>query len=196
MEVTKYISRFKVGRIRRGSALMVGIIEKGTVKEIDELERLYNDLNDYLQSGVNYPGWIKGVYPTRETAVRGIQTGNLFVLKINEEVAGSIILNHEPETAYSQVTWGIDTDYKDIIVIHTLVVHPKYMKKGIGKELMNFAKRYSIERKMKTIRLDVSIYNTPAISMYEKNGYTYVSTVDLGLNVPGLVWFKLYELVL
>lgn len=172
------------------------IIKKGTVNDIDEMENLYDKLNDYLESGTNYPSWLKGKYPNRETAVNGIKNNSLFVLKINNEIAGSIILNHEPETGYTQVIWGIEADYKDVVVIHTLVVHPKYLKNGIGKKLMDFAKRYSIEQKMKTIRLDVSIRNAPAISLYEKCGYSYVGTVDLGLNIPGLVWFKLYELVI
>lgn len=172
------------------------IIEKGTIDNIDELENLYDHLNDYLESGTNYPSWLKGEYPNRETAVNGIKNNSLFVLKINNEIAGSLILNHEPETGYTQVIWGIEVDYKDVVVIHTLVVHPKYLKNGIGKNLMDFAKRYSIEQKMKTIRLDVSIRNAPAISLYEKCGYSYVGTIDLGLNIPGLVWFKLYELVL
>lgn len=171
-------------------------IEKGTVNDIDELENLYDSLNDYLELGTNYAGWAKGIYPIRETAVSGIQNNNLFVLKMDNKIAGSIILNHEPETAYAQVIWGIEADYKDIIVIHTLVVHPKYMKNGVGKKLMDFAKRYSIEQEIKTIRLDVSIHNTPAIALYQKCGYKYVGTVDLGLNIPELVWFKLYEIIL
>lgn len=171
-------------------------IEMGTINDIDELEKLYNDLNDYLEVGTNYAGWKKGVYPIRETAVNGVENNDLFVLKINDEIAGSIILNNEQEGSYSQGSWGIEANPKEIIVIHTLVVNPKYKKSGIGKKLMDFVKNYGIECGMKTIRLDVSIHNTPAISLYEKCGYKYVGTVDLGLNIPNLVWFKLYELVL
>jgi ribosomal protein S18 acetylase RimI-like enzyme len=171
-------------------------IKKGAINDIDELESLYNNLNDYLQSSTNYPGWAKGIYPIRETAIGGIENDNLFVLKMNNEIAGSLIQSHEPEAAYSEVLWGIEADYKDIIVIHTFVVNPKYFKLGIGKRLMDFAKAYSIEQGMKTIRLDVSIHNIPAINLYEKCGYKYVGTVDLGLNIPELIWFKLYELVL
>ena len=171
-------------------------IEKGTIKDIDELENLYNDLNDYLKLGANYPGWVKGIYPIRETAARGIQNNNLFVLRINTTIVGTIIVNHEPETAYAQVIWGIEADYKEVNVIHTLVVSPKYMNHGVGKKLMDFARTHSIKQKIKTIRLDVSIHNTPAIALYEKCGYKYLETVDLGLNIPGLVWFKVYEKVL
>ena len=39
------------------------VIEKGVHADIDELARLYDDLNDFLDSDINHPGWIKGVYP-------------------------------------------------------------------------------------------------------------------------------------
>lgn len=32
------------------------IIEPGTSADIDELEKLYNELNDYLAATINYPG--------------------------------------------------------------------------------------------------------------------------------------------
>jgi hypothetical protein len=37
------------------------IFDLGKVTDIDELEQLYNDLNDHLAKGVNYPGWKKGI---------------------------------------------------------------------------------------------------------------------------------------
>ena len=76
------------------------IIELGKINDIDELEQLYDDLNDYLAKGVNYPGWLKGVYPVRQNAALGIGNSNLYVAKHNEKIVGSIILNHEPEPAY------------------------------------------------------------------------------------------------
>lgn len=171
-------------------------IEYGTEEDIDELERLYDDLNDYLEASVNYPGWIKGIYPVRENAVNGVKNNNLFVLRINNKIAGSVILSHEPEKAYSQVTWEINTDYDNIFVIHTLVVHPEYLKRGVGQKLMDFAESYGKEQGMKAVRLDVSVNNTPAIALYEKSRYKYIGTVDLGLNYEHLKWFKLYELKL
>lgn len=56
-------------------------IEKGTVRDIDALESLYDDLNDYLESGINYCGWKKGIYPVRETAIIAIKANTLFVIK-------------------------------------------------------------------------------------------------------------------
>ncbi len=171
-------------------------IEVGTMNDVLELEKLYDDLNDYFLNGFNYPGWLKGVYPIRETAETGIKEENLFALKINNIIAGSIILNHKPEEAYKQVSWGVEAENNEIIVVHTLAVHPDFLKQGIANKLMDFAKEYAIQKNAKAIRLDVSIHNTPAIALYEKLSYKYIGTVDLGLGYEHLVWFKLYELIL
>jgi ribosomal protein S18 acetylase RimI-like enzyme len=168
-------------------------IEFGEVNDIDELENFYNDLNDYLADEVNYPGWIKGIYPVRQNAIDGIKNGNLYVAKHNGTSIGSIILSHEPEPAYYNVKWGFEYDYSDVFVIHTFAVQPRFMKCGVGKALMDFADKHSVKSKVKSIRLDVFEGNMPAIRLYEKCGFEYIDTVDLGLGNYGLDWFKLYE---
>ncbi|WP_160689554.1 GNAT family N-acetyltransferase [Clostridium sp. C2-6-12] len=169
------------------------IIELGTVNDIDELEQLYNDLNDHLAKGINYPGWIKGIYPIRQNAVDGIANCNLYVAKIDGQIVGSIILNHHPEPAYNNVNWEFDYDYSEVYVIHTFAVHPAFLKSGVGKALIDFSIEHGIKSNIKSIRLDVYENNLPAIKLYEKCGFNYVDTVDLGLSCHGLDWFKLYE---
>jgi len=44
--------------------------------------------------------------------------------------------------------------------------------------------------------LDVYEGNIPAIKLYEKCGFKYMDTVDLGLGRYGLNWFRLYERML
>jgi len=171
-------------------------IRKGILRDLDQLECLYNDLNDYLESGVNYPGWIKHIYPIRDTARKGIETGELFVFETEGCIAGSVILSHEPENAYDQVKWDSEDDYENITVIRTLVVHPDFMGKGIATALMSFAKEYALQNKQAAIRLDVSENNLAAIGLYEKLGYKYIGTVDLGLPYDHLKWFRLYEMIL
>ncbi|WP_338373761.1 GNAT family N-acetyltransferase [Dysgonomonas capnocytophagoides] len=172
------------------------VIKKADPIHIDELELLYDELNDYFTSTVNYPGWIKHIYPTRETAINGIKEKSLFVAQINDTIVGSIILNHIPEEAYDKAKWIIATDYKDVLVIRTLVVHPLYLNKGIATTLLQFTKQYALNHQNKSIRLDVSENNLPAVALYKKMGYKYIDTVDLGLPYEHLKWFQLYELSL
>jgi len=172
------------------------VIRKGNISDISKLENLYNELNDYLEATINYPGWIKHVYPVRETAEEGIKENTLFVLEIENTIAGSIILNHKPEKTYTQAEWQINADDIDILIIHTLVTHPAYMKQGIASQLMEFAEKHARDKQIKAIRLDVSVNNDAAIALYEKHGYKYIATVDLELGYEHLKWFRLYELVL
>lgn len=172
------------------------VIEKGIKSDIDQLVQLYDDLNDFLESGINYPGWIKGIYPTRKDAVNGVANGTLYTAKTVEKIVGSIILNHEPEPAYNQARWKDNADYSSVFVVHTFVVHPSCLKSGIGMKLINFAIQHSINKGATSIRLDVYENNTPAIRLYEKCGFEYVDTVDLGLGRYGLHHFSLYEKML
>ncbi len=172
------------------------IIEAGKISDIDEIERLYNEMNDALEAGINYPGFKKGVYPVRENAVEGVEEGYLYVIRCDGGIAGSVILSHKPEEAYTSVTWNTEYSYDKIIVIHTLAVHPDFVRRGIGNSLMNFAEQHARKQGMKAIRLDVYEKNYPAIRLYERCGYKYVGTVDLGYAEYGLPWYKLYEKVL
>lgn len=173
--------------------IMKFVIESGTTADIDELEKLYDDLNDYLSATTNYPGWIKGIYPIREDAVAGIQNNTLFVVRHDGKIAGSIILDHHPDEAYNNVRWKIEADYSRIFVIRTFVVHPSFLKMGIGRALMDYSFELAQQSGIKSIRLDVYEDNLPAISLYEKCGFEYIDTVDLGFGNYGLDWFKLYE---
>jgi ribosomal protein S18 acetylase RimI-like enzyme len=172
------------------------IFELGKANDIDELEQLYNELNDHLAKETNYPGWKKGIYPIRQNAIDGVKHGNLYVAKYNGKIIGSVILSHEPEPAYYKAIWQFESDYSDVFVVYTFVVHPKFLECGVGKALMDFSVERSIKSQAKSIRLDVYEGNTPAIRLYEKCGFKYIDTVDLGLGNYGLNWFRLYEKLL
>lgn len=172
------------------------IIEPGKTSDIDELEKLYDDLNDYLSEGINYPGWLKGVYPVRQNAIDGIEHGNLYTARHNGKIAGSLILSHKPEPAYYKAKWQFESDYSDVFVVYTFVVHPDFLKCGVGKALMDFASDHAVKEHARSIRLDVYEKNMPAIRLYEKCGFKYIDTVDLGLGNYGLDWFRLYEKIL
>lgn len=171
-------------------------IRLGTEKDIDSVAQLYDNLNDHLSSTINYPGWLKGVYPTGKDAVNGIKDRCLYVATSDDEIVGSFILRHEPEEAYFAVSWQDKLDYASVLVIYTFVVEPQHFGQGIGQEMLRFATEYGSNIKMKALRLDVYEKNIPAIKLYEKCGFKYIDTVSLGLENYGLNWFKLYEKLL
>lgn len=169
-------------------------IRIATIEDLHDIEKLYDDLNKYLEEEVNYCGWKRGIYPTKETALLGIKNNSLYLLKIDEEIAGAVIIDQNQDKAYSNVDWNTEVDPDKIMVVHTLAINPKYMKCGVGYELMEFVKQYSRDLGKMSVRLDVSIENTPAINLYEKCGYDYIGTVELSFKGLDSVWFRLYEL--
>jgi len=169
------------------------LIEKAKSTDLNELENLYGMVNDFLESNINYPGWKKGVYPVRQNALEGINSDSLFVARVEGRIVGTIILNHNAEKAYHNVRWSFESDYSDVFVVHTFLVHPEFLKRGIGKQLLEYAEQYGKNLKIKALRLDVYENNMPAIKLYKSCGFNYIGTVDLGLGEYGLNWFELYE---
>ena len=55
------------------------MIRKATPDDIDQIEKIYTAIHDAEESGTLTIGWLRGVYPVRQTAVDGIARGDMFV---------------------------------------------------------------------------------------------------------------------
>ncbi len=168
-------------------------IELGKASDLLAVSMLYDDLNDELARGINYPGWLKNIYPTKETALEGIEEGTLYIAKLDEEIAGTIILNSKQPGGYETLEWSVDEQGEEVMVIHTLAVHPKFLRYGIARRLLEFADQLARTKAARTIRLDVYTNNLPAIKLYESCGYAFVGEVDLGYAEYGLDLFKCFD---
>lgn len=187
----------KLKQCREWAVRTVEIVP-GRPEDIDALTEFYEEVCDYLARNdvVNYPGWRKDVYPGRSEAVKGVETNTLYIAKYHGRIAGSIILNHEPEKDPENGSWQVEAADDEVFVIHTYAVHPSFKGRGIGAALLTFAEETAKQEHLKAIRLDVYEKNEPACRLYEKFGYRYIDTVDLGFSCYGLDRFKLYEKVL
>ena len=171
-------------------------IIKADITHIEEISKLYDDVCDYLCEHENYPGWKKGVYPTKNDAKVGIKESTLYIAKDNNKIVGTVILRHKPEEGYKNVEWASESNYEKIYVIYTLAVHPNSIGLGIGKKLLDFAEEIARKEECISLRLDVVKGNIPAENLYKKCGYKYVGTTSLGYEDYGLPWYNLYEKVL
>lgn len=171
-------------------------IRKASVTDLDAISTLYEALCDYLEAHTNYPGWIKGIYPTREDAEKGLREEALYVAEMDGKIAGTFMLWHEPEEGYRAGHWLTPDDYAHIYVIYTLAVHPDFLHHGIADKIFRFIECLAGKEGCISIRLDVVKGNVPAERLYQKFGYQCIGTVSLGYEDFGLPWFNLYEKVL
>lgn len=170
--------------------------ERAVPSDIDAMERFYGDVNDYLESHINYPSWKKGEYPARETAAEGIRAGNLYVLRDGERIAGSVILERGSKLARMELNWKINPDPMEVLAMFTLAVHPDYLNRSVGSMLMEEILAYGRACGAKAVRLDVCEGNLPAIRLYQKFGFRFIGMADMGLGGFGLDEFALYEKIL
>ena len=70
-------------------------IEKAVEADIDCIERLYEDVCDYLEMHKNYPGWKKGIYPVRQDAVKGKIPAEQLYQKCGYQLTGTVSLGYE-----------------------------------------------------------------------------------------------------
>ena len=172
------------------------IVRQATDSDLDAVEALYNELNDYLAVHENYPRWRRGLYPLREQAEEGLREESLYVAVCRDKIVGTVIFLQEQGEVYRDVAWQIDYDVP-VIVIHVLAVHPDYFGCGVGRALLGHAETVGREQGKKAIRLDTYEENLPAVRLYEKCGFQYCGMVDLGLEeIYGLKWYKVFEKVI
>ncbi|MFY0674054.1 MAG: GNAT family N-acetyltransferase [Bacteroidia bacterium] len=152
-------------------------IEKGNSNDLDRLFNIYlKGKADLEQKGIFQ--WTNN-YPTRSIIQSDIENGVLYVLKNGLEILGAINISEEQEPEYEQVTWAFNST--KILVIHRLVIDPKYQNNGYARMLMDFAEDYALENQYTSIRLDAYTQNKRVLKFYEKRQYFIRGSV----NFPG-----------
>ncbi len=155
------------------------IIRKAVEGDIDGVERVYNAVLDKeKESGKIYTNWQKGLYPTKNDAIKALEAGTLYVGEIDGLIAACVNLNHIQPAEYSKIKWSVEAEGREVLVIHTLCISPEFAGKKIGEKFVAFTDRLAAELGCKTIRLDTYEGNIPAASLYRKMGYKYVGSEE------------------
>lgn len=142
-------------------------IEKGTLSDLNELFQIYlNGKNELEKNGIYQ--WTDN-YPTRSIIENDLKKSVLFVLRNNEKIIGAINISEEQETEYQTINWEFNNS--KVLVIHRLVIDPKYQGKGYAKKMMDFAEKFANENNYSSIRLDAYSQNKRVVDFYEKLKY-------------------------
>lgn len=164
------------------------MIRKATTEDINDVVRIYDDIHSREEAGAVTTGWLRGVYPTRETAETSLKRGDLFV-QSNEagEVVGTAIINRLQVDCYVNGSWKCDAADDEVMVIHTLVIAGDSAGKGFGSEFLDFYENYAVEAGCKSLRLDTNARNRAARRFYKSHGYWEVGITPTVFNgIPGV----------
>ena len=64
------------------------MFRNATMADLDQVAAIYDRIHTEEEAGRSTVGWIRGVYPTRQTALASIQAGDLFVAEEDGLIVG------------------------------------------------------------------------------------------------------------
>lgn len=158
------------------------IIRKATEKDIKTIADIYLDIHTAEENGSVTIGWVRDIYPTEETAKLALQRGDLFVEEDEGLIVGAAIINQKQEYIYETANWNYKVPNNEIMVLHTLVISPKLLKKGYGKKFISFYEEYALSHNCHYLRLDTNEKNSRARAMYKKLGYNEIDNCPCKFN--------------
>ena len=142
-------------------------------EEIDDVMVLVNGAIEKMErEGIHQ--WDE-IYPTKERFLTDSTVNSLFAARIENMIAGVIVLNEIQSPEYGSITWA-DSNGKPLI-IHRLCVSPVFQGKGLAKKLMFFVEKYAREKKYSSIRLDAFVHNNISAGLYKSLGYRHRGSV-------------------
>ena len=158
------------------------MIRRAETGDLDAVEGIYNELHDAEECGSIIVGWKRGIYPARSTAGKAIKRGDLFVLEDDGEVLGAGIINNIQVDVYHGAPWRNEAEEDRVCVLHTLVISPRAVRKGLGRQFVNFYEEYALAHGCHELRLDTNEKNMIARAMYQKLGYKEIAVVPTVFN--------------
>ncbi len=158
------------------------IIRTATNKDIDAIADIYSNIHTAEENGLSSTGWLRGVYPTRETAEEALSRGDMFVMEDEGRIVGAAAINQTQVDVYSGAPWKYDAPDNEVMVIHTLVIDPNVKGRGYGKKFVKFYEDYAIEHGCRYLRIDTNERNSAARGLYSALGYKEIGIVPCVFN--------------
>lgn len=148
------------------------MIRKGTAADIPQIAAIYEHIHSSEEAGKTTIGWIRGVYPTEETARAALAAEDLFVMEVGGAVVAAARVNKEQVPVYAGIPWRYpDVPEEQVMVLHTLVVEPACAGRGYGTAFVRFYEDYAGKNGCPYLRMDTNARNSAARRLYAGLGY-------------------------
>lgn len=158
-------------------------IRAGKQSDVAQIAEIYDHILTEEEKGNAIIGWIRGVYPTAETAQAALDAGELFVLEDEGAVRAAARINRVQVPEYENADWEAKEASEDrVMVLHTLVVEPSAGGRGYGSAFVAFYEQYAREQDCPYLRMDTNQKNQAARRLYAHLGYREAGIVDCSFN--------------
>lgn len=163
------------------------VIRKAQKADLPQAAAIYDRILDRQERGLTYVGWLRGVYPTLDTAQAAFQAGEFFVLEEGGVIVASARINREQVDVYAQIDWAYPAPADQVMVMHTLTVDPDRGRQGYGRAFAAFYEDYARQHGCTCLRIDTNEKNENARQLYARLGYREAGVVPCVFNgIPGV----------
>ena len=147
---------------------------KADISQLDEIFSVYSNAIITMEKD-NIPQWDE-IYPDKTILEEDISKNQMYIGKIDNEIAVCFVLSEECDEEYKNGKW----QYPDakFNVIHRLCVNPKFQNRGIATETMKYIEELSKSQGYDVIRLDCFTLNPYSQKLYNKTGYSVTGYAD------------------
>jgi len=114
-------------------------------------------------------------YPSPEAFKNDIKRKELYVLKNEDSILGTLVISTLMDEEYIPINWL--TPSLNNYYIHRLAVHPNFQGIGLGQLLMDYGEAFAKAKKATSIRLDTFSQNRRNQRFYEARGYQKLGNI-------------------
>lgn len=168
-------------------------IRKATEQDVIYVSEIFEDIHAEEESGKVEIGWIRDIYPTKQTAETALKRGDLFVAEDEGTIVGTAIINQQQVDVYAIADWTYPASDDKIMVLHTLVISPRHFGKGYGTQFVRYYEEYALHHGCRYLRMDTNQRNTKARKLYKRLGYKEIGIVPCTFNGIEGVYLVLLE---
>ncbi|MCI8818848.1 MAG: GNAT family N-acetyltransferase [Oscillibacter sp.] len=155
------------------------MIRKATAADLPSIGGIYDAIFDLEeQGGPVYTNWLRGTYPTIESARQVLEAGTLYVGEEDGVLWGVLNLNGIQLPEYSNIPWTIPAEEEEVAVIHTMCIHPAQSGKGYARQMIAFCEETARAQGKTVMRFDTWEGNAPANHLYPKLGYHFAGGTE------------------
>ena len=158
------------------------MIRLASNKDLAAIENIYDRIHAMEQAGHYTTGWLKGIYPTAQTAQAAIDAGTMYVYEDAGVILAAGKIDQDQPDSYAQISWSMELSGNQVLVFHTLVVHPDHSGQGIAQRFIAFYEETARNIGCKSLRIDTNARNLRARKLYQHLGYSERGIVPCQFN--------------
>jgi GNAT superfamily N-acetyltransferase len=138
---------------------------------LNDLPELVELLNDLFTQDIEFVPDFKKQKSGLEAIINNPEIGEILVLKSDGKILGMVSLLYSISTALGG----------KVAILEDMIIHQDYRQKGLGKELLSEAIRFSKERNCLRLTLLTDFNNDNAIQFYQQFGFKKSEMIPMRL---------------